>query len=306
MLLGIKGGLLGNPFADLAAARPDFCELWFHSGKIDEYKALFEYLKQQNIRAGIHFWGMTQDGILANFAYPDAEILYKSREMAFQTLEAAAKHKALYVNFHPTGSCLTRVSFEKEYFDPYTSPVPLKTALPILTESFTLLASRAKSYGIPICIESVPLNALGHPWRGMIGRHKPVFIGEFSMLDVKSLLSIDNVYFANDFGHSAGTIKTTDRQAVFNRLKDISEKFLEETKLLHVGYIVPPYNGTDYHGCLYYDELKTPVAVPNETELINLLKLYSTRKDVYALVEPETDHVRNFQVLKTLVAASYK
>ena len=72
------------------------------------------------------------------------------------------------------------------------------------------------------------------------------------------------------------------------------------TKLLHIGFIIPPYNGTDYHSCLYYDEFKTETAVPNYNETKQLLKMFINRDDVGVLVEPEKDHVGNFESLKQM------
>lgn len=302
MKLGIKVGLKSHWKADLIATRPDFCEIWFDSRNIEKYDDLFAYLKKEAIPAGIHFWGATPDGTLANLAYPDDTILHTSRELVRKTIEAAAKQQVIYVNLHPCGKLLSRVDFDKETFTPYTEAVAIPSALTILEESLRELTRYAYNQAVSLTLESTALLALGSPWTGKFGRMKPTNIGEFTVSEIELLLRMPKLYFANDFGHSGSNIATSERDEVKRLIFNIARRLASQTKLLHVSYIIPPYNGTDYHGCLYYDEFSTPDAVPNRDEMKQLLKLFNDRDDVYALVEPETDHVRNFQTLKQLVA----
>lgn len=302
MKLGIKVGLRSDWKNDLLATRPDFCEIWFDSRKINDYEALFSFLKNEHIPAGIHFWGATPDGTLCNLAYPDKDILQTSRNLARITLEKATSQNALYVNFHPCGKLLSRVDFEKEEFTPYTNVSLLTKSLSILNESFTDLAYLSNKLGVILTLESTPQLALGNPWTGKQGRKNPISIGEFLVHEIEPLFSeINDLYFANDFGHTCGNVVTNDRQVVFDTVANIARRLAFKTKLLHVSYIIPPYNGTDYHGCLYYDEFRTDIAIPNHYEMLTLLKLFKNRPDVFALVEPEKDHPRNFQALKQLV-----
>lgn len=301
MKLGIKVGLKSDWKADVLATQPDFCEIWFDSRHIEQYSDLFSFLKRENIPAGIHFWGATPDGTLANLAYPDTHILQASGELVRKTIEAAATNNVLYVNLHPCGKLLTRVDFDIESFTPYTKAVATSTAMTLLEESLTGLTEFAGDRGILLTLESTPKLALGTPWSGKSGRLKPVAIGEFTVSEIEPLLNKPHLYFANDIGHTSSNIVTSDRNEAKNLLFNIARRLAQQTKLLHVSYIIPPYNGTDYHGCLYYDEFLTHAAVPNRDEMKQLLKLFIKRNDVYTLVEPETDHVRNFQALKQLI-----
>lgn len=302
MKLGIKVGLKGNSSQDLLDARPDFCEIWFHGGKIDDYDNLFREIKKLGCGVGLHFWGATSDGTLANFAYPDREILRQSRELLRQTIETAARHNAIYVNMHPCGKLLSKVDFEKEEFVPFTKQAEFSQVFTNLQESLFLAAEQAKNSGITLTLESLPSRSLGAPWTGKDGRIKPIYIGEFTVAESEPLIDGNNLYFANDFGHSAANLISDDRTQVARTVFDIARRLAPKTRLLHVGYIIPPYNGTDYHGCLYNNEFKTPAAVPNFTEMKQLLSLFKNRGDVCALVEPEKDHVGNFHTLKKLVA----
>ncbi len=306
MKLGIKVGLRSNWKSDIDAARPEFCEFWFHAGKIPEYEPLFAYCKAQNIAAGLHFWGAAADGTLANFAYPDSDVLTLSRKMVQDTIDTAAKHQAVYVNLHPSGSVLAKVDFEREEFIPISKQLPFHQTRTILQESLEQIGNYAHAKGIILTVESVPLQALGHPWTGLKGRLKPTNIGEFPIAEMEKILPIPNIYFANDFGHSAGNIISENRNEVKEYIFSVVRRHAAKTKLLHVSYIIPPYNGTDYHGCLYYDEVYTTAAVPNYNELKELLKLFISRDDVYALVEPEKDHPGNYQTLQKLVNEASK
>lgn len=300
MNLGIKVGLKSNWKVDLAATQPDFCEIWFDSRRKDDYGELFAYLKLHKIPAGLHFWGSTPEGTLANLAYPDKQILAISRQLLQLTIDTAAHIQAIYVNFHPCGKVLSRVDFDKEEFTPYTNPIELSVALRILEESLTAAQKTAVSQGIMLTLESTPKLATGSPWTGKNGRLHPTTIGEFSVAEIESLLNKLKLFFANDFGHTCGNVISPNRQEVKETLFNIARRLIHITKLLHVSYIVPPYNGTDYHGCLYYDEFKSPAAIPNYSEIRQLLKLYTQKPEIYALVEPEKDHPGNFQVLKNL------
>ncbi|MBI4058479.1 TIM barrel protein [Candidatus Gottesmanbacteria bacterium] len=302
MKLGIKVGLRGHPFADIDEACPEFCEIWFHSGKIEDYDQLFAYLHAHKLEIGIHFWGALEDGTLANLGYPNKKILQQSLKLVQKTIDTAAKHKAAYVNIHPSGLRLTRVDFEQEEFAPLPGSVSASQSVEIFTESIIQISSYAENVGVPICLESVPRLALGRPWHGKNSRINPLEISEMRLAHIEHLFGkIANLYFANDFGHTVGGIESSDRSYLKSELFHIARRLIPFTKLLHVSYIIPPYNGTDYHGCLYYDEFTSTEAVPNRSEMIELLSVYKSFP-VFALVEPETNHPRNLRILKALVS----
>lgn len=301
MKLGIKIGLKSNWQADLEATEPEFCEIWFHSGKIGQYQPLFEFIQKLGIGVGLHFWGVLDDGTLANLAYPNNKILNASRQLVKNTIDCAAQYNAVYVNLHPTGRVLTHVNFEAEEFTPYSPLADLNQTRSILQESLTQQADYARRKNVPLCVESVPPLALGNPWRGKSGSIKPMDIGEFPISEFADVLHTNNLYFSNDFGHTGANIISDNRTSVKNFLFDTTRQLASRTKLLHIGYIIPPYNGIDYHGNLYDAKLQSDAAVPNFTELKQLLGIFKDRSDVYALVEPESDHTGNYKFLKNLV-----
>lgn len=302
MKLGIKVGLKGNSYQDLVDSKPDFCEVWFHSGKIDEYHDLFSKIKQVGCTAGLHFWGMLNNEVLPNLCYPDNSILRASIDLVKKTIDIAHQNNFWYVNVHPGGAKLARVDFECEHFFPLGRKVSFEICQKILSDTMQKLSLYAKSKNVLLLLESVPNLAIGHPWYGTAGRYKPVELFELPVYYLADVIkNTKNLFFTNDFGHTAGNFVNKNRKKIINGIFKTTKKYAEFTKLLHIGYIVPPYNGTDYHGCLYYDEFKSVKAVPNYDEMKELLKIFIDQKDIGALVEPEKDHPINFKILKQIV-----
>lgn len=301
MKLGIKVGTKSNWKTDLESTRPDFCEIWFDSRYPETYDDLFDFLKREKISSGIHFWGATPENILANFGYPDQKILDISLQLAITTIHKAAQQNCVYVNFHPSNRTLTHVNFVTETFTPITEIAPYPQVISNMTESIRILSNEAQIHGIPLLLESVPARDMGG---GKANRDITANVGSLSIQEMLPLLEVPNTYFANDFGHTVSGFINPSRKKAVEYLFNIARRLKDKTRLLHIGYIIPPYNGVDYHGTLVNDEFLTDVAIPNRTEVIELLTLYQ-RDDVFALVEPEKDHVSNFQVLQKLITESF-
>jgi hypothetical protein len=301
MKLGIKTGLKGNSKADLEAARPDFCEIWFDSRKPEAYTDLFQVIKNVGCEVGLHFWGALSDNTLANLSYPDGEVLKASKVLVKTTIDVAAKNHCWYVNVHPGGALLSIVNFEKEEFKSYGIRKEFADCALVLGQSLMELGQYALERGVQLLVESVPKLAIGTPWHGPSGRFKPVDLAELPIEYLKPFVKAGNVSFTNDFGHTAANLDTPDRGKIAAFLFDTTQELAPYTKLIHTGYVIPPYNGTDYHGCLYYDEFKTLDAIPNYDEMQKLLRLFENRTDIGALVEPATDHPKNFAFLKQLI-----
>ncbi|RJR15213.1 hypothetical protein C4579_02800 [Candidatus Microgenomates bacterium] len=301
MQLGIKVGLQHNSTTDLETARPDFCEFWFHSGKIDEYDELFSYCAKKSISTGLHFWGALTNGTLANIAYPDTKILKESRRLVYKTIDAAAKNKSRYVNMHPGGAMLSKIDFDKSLLMPYGKAVSYEQSAVVCEESLQLLSEYAQKRGIMLLVESVPmLSTTGIS--SQAERLHPINLFELPIRLLEPVFHHNpNLYFANDLGHTLANFKA-DRTTLVQNLTNITKRLFDTTKLLHVSFIIPPYNGTDYHGCLYDREFKTAQAIPNYDEMKSLLAPFTERSDVGALVEPRENHPRNFFELKKLIS----
>lgn len=298
MKIGIKTGL--KNYQDLDEVQPDFCELWFHSGKIDEYDELFAAIKRKGCQHGLHFWGALEDGTLANLAYPDKEVLNSSIELVKKTIDVAAKEGSWYVNVHPGGAQLARIDFVKDSLEPYGAVATFEECQKTATSSLQILLDYAKSKDVLLLLESVPPVSTDS-----IKHRRPVYTGELPFAYVEGILTtLPQLQFTNDFGHTASNLISDDRTQISAYLFDKTKKYAPRTRLIHTGFLIPPYNGTDYHGNLYEDIFKTAAAIPNESELVALLNLFRDRTDVGVIVEPSGSHPRNFEILKTLIHRS--
>src|SRR3989344_3736306 len=302
MQVGIKVGLQKSSFTDLQATQPDFCEVWFHSAKIDQYNDLFSYIQSLGIGCGLHFWGAAEN-TLVNLCFPYTKLLAASRALVKKTIDVAAKYKCRYVNIHPGGARKIGVDFTTYHFYQIGEKVSFSSCINLLRESLSELTNYAVNKKVELYVESVPAMGIGKPLQdGPGGRTAPLDLAELPLKHLEQALTIPQLYFTNDFGHTAANIISTDRTEIYHYLYESTKRLAPKTRLLHSGFIISPYNGTDYHGSLYEQIFQTKTAIPNKLEMLGLLNLFRTRSDVGVLVEPESDHVGNFQFLKTLIS----
>jgi hypothetical protein len=111
----------------------------------------------------------------------------------------------------------------------------------------------------------------------------------------------DGFRIANDFGHTAASVLTDDVNSVWRYLLDFTRAVVKQTKLIHLGFLVPPYNGTDFHDSLANPLFETTKAVPNKQQTLELLRIFKNRPDTYILVEPNGGHVGNYFLAKKLL-----
>ncbi len=304
MQLGIKTGLNSDWKKDILATRPDFCEIWFNASKIPAYADLMDGIARLGPGIGLHYWGALSDGTLSNIAYPDTKTRQESIGLIKATIDYAANYKCIYVNIHPSGRLLTKVDFTREEYKPLSESADRAICQNNFIQAVDELALFSKDRGVILTVETTPKYALGTPLPGTESRLKPIDVGDFSLAEISQVYKLPDGYFAHDFGHTAAQLVSANRQLLVNYVFDIARRLLAKTKLVHVGYIIPPYNGTDYHGSLYNTEVNSAAAVPNICELGELLKLYKQDPGIHALVEPETDDPGNFLELQKLIQAT--
>jgi len=302
MKLGIKVGHWKESIHDLEVTGAPFCEVWFDPNRLLEYTNLFDELKRRHIDVGLHFWGVCEDNLWANIAYPDKNLIHQSLVLMRKTIDVAAKNHFQYVNIHPGCRAKVKLFFEKEEFVIDSEPVPLEIAEPLLIEHALELSNYAKNLGVVFTVETVPVRvATNLLSKGTVARNHPKDIFE---LPISSILTLaqKGIWIANDFCHTAANKISDDRTEIWNFVKDTTKILAPQTKLIHVGFVVPPYNGTDFHDHLDNPLLDTDQAIPNKNELKGLLKLFKNRDDVWAIVEPANDHPKNYFLLQKLYA----
>lgn len=298
MKLGIKVGPQKDSLERLSQTNPDCVEIWFNIYEESSYLELFDALKKRHSSVGLHFWGAIDSNIYPNIAYPDKHIIEESMRMMKKTIDIAAFHKFSYVNIHPGSQAMVSIEFSKNEQRLLSTPVDLDVSEALCLENAQILSSYAKNRGVIFTVETVPPRVSPN-WYDHTTRNSPLNIYELPLSTIY-LLARYGISIANDFCHTAAHAITDNPDTVWQLLFQTTKDLLFATKLIHLGYILPPYSGTDFHDMLDNPAFETQAAIPNKKQMIQLLKLFSDR-DVWVIPEPIGDHVRNYFLAKNIL-----
>ncbi len=300
MKLGIKLNADAASFTRLAKTNAPFAEIWFNVNDYRRYEALFEELNRRRAKIGLHFWGLLPNNISPNIAYPDSDIAKKSMDLMRQTLDIAAQRKCSYVNIHPGSAAVLHVNYDTQQFDVVQNPVETDVAIQTFLEHAIKIHEYAKTKGVILTVETVPAR-ITDGWYNAKARLKPKNAYE---LPARAIIqaSQSGLFVANDFCHTAANVISNDSDAVWTFLRGTTELLAPKTRLIHLGFVMPPYNGTDNHNSLDNPILETSKAVPNKKQMIELLKLFKNRNDIFILVEPKDRHETNYFLAKELIS----
>lgn len=299
MQLGLKVNADAESYARLSDANPPFVEVWFNVNEKDRYNDLFTELTRRNCASGLHFWGMLDDNIAPNIAYPDTKTITQSMALMRQTIDVAAENGSEYVNIHPGASALAKVNYKEEHFDLASDPVDPHEAIEVFLTNAQALSDYAKSKSVVFTVETVPPR-ITDGWYDAQARLRPKNIYELPPEAILRAAKM-GLWVTNDFCHTASNVITDDADRVYTFLKGTTQVLAPQTRLIHIGFIMPPYNGTDNHDELDNPILNTDDAVPNTSQMIELLKLFVKRNDVWVLVEPKDHHVKNYFLAQKLI-----
>jgi sugar phosphate isomerase/epimerase len=299
MKLGIKVTSDSESLKRLADSDAPFAEVWFNVNNENAYSELFGALKQRSCGIGLHFWGILPHSIAPNIAYPDSKIIRQSMALMRRTIDIAMRHGCTYVNIHPGASALAKVNYSKERYDCITDPVETDRSIGIFLEHATLLHEYAKSHGVTLTVETVPAK-ITDGWYNARARLKPKNLYELPVAAIIAAAKA-GLAVANDFCHTAANIISDDANAVYTFLYGTTKLLCTRTRLIHLGFVMRPFNGTDNHDELDNPVLKTPDAVPNAKQMTELLGLFKNRDDVYVIAEPKNHHVKNYLLAKKLL-----
>jgi hypothetical protein len=300
MTLGIKVGPQKQSLLDIDATNAPFAEVWFNIGKKNIfYPELFAKMKSRHMQAGLHFWGQLSDGTWTNIGHSDTTLVKESMQLITDTIDIAAQNNFLYVNIHPSNRAKCRINFDNHTIIPYTDPIPEDISSKIFIENVVWLNEYAKNRGVMLTVETAPSQEVDD-WTQKESRHNP---HDIFTLGIQTLIELTQhgVAIANDFGHTCCSVIHTDRTEISNYLIQMTTLLAPYTRLIHLGYIVPPYSGTDFHDHLDNPLFDTMDAIPNKMEMKKLLELFTDQNNVWVLVEPESDHPKNYELAKELV-----
>lgn len=299
MKLGIKVNADAHSFDRLRGADPDLAEVWFNANEPDRYTDLFDELRRRGCEVGLHFWGTVSGTVLPNISYPDATIIDASMTLIKHTIDIASNRGFQYVNIHPGSSALLTVDFKKERYDILKPAADLDDAIERFLTNVSELQDYAQKKDIVFTVETVPLR-ITDGWYTADARSHPKQVHELPIAAIVRAASA-GIAVANDFCHTAASIITEDASSVWRFVHGMTTLLAPMTRLIHIGFVMPPFNGTDNHDQLDNPILDTSNAVPNTHQLIELLKIFSDRSDVWILAEPNNQHVKNYLLVKKLL-----
>ncbi len=299
MKLGIKIAP-GNPWKrDIEATHPQMVEIWYNAARPDDYNEIFDYLSDTPIEVGLHYWGALPNNILSNISYPDKHVNDSSIALIKATIDTAAAHGCVYVNMHTDLYSLLEVNFGSMAIRVASKTANRATSNAIFTKRVLELNAYAAAKNVILTVETVPIKDPPN-WRMDRDRTRSRDIHQMP-LSVHLDLATHGMAIANDFVHTACNLITDDRAAIWQFLYQTSRRLAPKTRLIHLGFLLPPYNGVDCHDSLDNPDFDTDAAIPNKTEMIELLKLFRQRDDVWILVEPKSDHQKNYFLARGLL-----
>lgn len=301
MILGIKVGPRRQSFLDLEQTNTPFAEVWFDISRANEYTELFDELKRRQMQVGLHFWGVLDGGISAGFGYPNRSVLNGSAALVKQTIDIAAHNAFNYVNIHPGSRAIVKIDLDGMDYPYVSDPIPLPQAQTIFLEEITKLNRYAVDRGVVLTVETLSRLLPKTDWYNPASRLKPLDIYQLPVASVRAAGAC-GIAVANDFVHTATDTTSTDPREIWRHLHSATQSLAPTTRLIHLGFLVPPYNGTDNHDTLDNPVLETDHALPNKLQMVELLKIFQNRDDVWILVEPNGRHTENYFLAKKILA----
>lgn len=293
MILGIKVGPQRQSFIDLEQTNAPFAEVWFNVSRVDDYTELFAELKRRRMQVGLHFWGVLDGGISAGFGYPDPSILKGSSDLVKKTIDIAATNAFQYVNIHPGSRAIVKMDLDRMDYPYISDPVPLPAAQDLFLKEVMKLHQYATDRNVVLTVETVSRCLQKTDWYNPESRLLPINPYQLPVASIRAAARA-GIAVANDFVHTATDPVSDNPKQIWEFLYQTTRSFAAATRLIHVGFLVPPYNGTDNHDTLENPAFETDEALPNKRQMVQLLKLFTNRDDVWILVEPNGRHVENY------------
>ena len=295
--LGIKVGANEEDIERLEITNPSSMEVRFILEQAKLFGTVLKYAKKHNIQANFHHWAAF-DGVLANTAAP-GKFGKESVQTVIDTIDIASENKGGYVVYHTGTTWQNKVDHNVGRLTPIEQIATEDEASELFTKRALKLHKYANSKGIQLILETTPMFD-ATKWMSKVGRLKRIIIGKLPISVIDNLAAV-GVNIANDFEHTACNYPDHNHAETFDYLYHKTQQLLSQTKLLHLGYLIPPYNGTDYHGDLSNPEFSTNAALPNENEMLKLLALFKNHEQLWIISEPQRDHVGSYKKASNLL-----
>lgn len=303
MILGIKTGPKNfaegqKVITDLGAS---MCEVWFDVTKSDRYTDMLAWLAKHNVSVGLHHWGIIDAGIKTNLATQDVHIRNETIKQIKRTIDIGQSIGCAYVNAHPGAQAVETIDFadwkQTMVQDKHTPP---DIAKKLFVEAAQELTQYANDRDVLFTIESIT------------ARESAINHDRFDIYDPGNtpLSSIEEAthagaWFANDISHTGShfLVSEDNPDTAWQGVMKFSQRMAARTCLIHMNVITPPYNGTDSHDGITDTDFEKE-AFPSKQNIIDFLRLFKDRDDVFVVNEPKEDVGGNYLALQRLVVDS--
>lgn len=277
------------------------CEIWFQIEKAAEYKEMLNWLQRSGVHVGLHHWGRAPGDIKTNLMTNNAEVRAATIQQIKHTIDIAAEIKCVYVNAHPGALNLEKINFSEhsQALVP-NSATPVAEARKLLLEGAQELNAYAQEKGTVLTIETLPGAENGH-YEARDNWYDP---GNATISDTE-MLAQTGVFIANDITHTTSALVRINAAPgyMWAEFLKFTERTKQQTRLIHLNTMIPPFDGTDTHNGLL-DEDWQAGAWPTRGQLIQFLSLFNNRDDVFVIPEPRENMQENYRALKDLAAAA--
>jgi hypothetical protein len=254
---------------------------------------------ENHIQLNFHHWA-SFDNILANPAAP-GKLGERTIDSIRETINIAEKYSAGYVVIHPGHTKKNKINHKAQCIRPIEEISSLQQAEKMLYKRVELLQNYAAKHKVTLLIETVPKYDPEY-WMSAKGRLKTIDIGSLPLSTIAKLANA-GFFVANDFEHTASNSLSNSHSEIYSFSLEQTKYLAPCTKLLHLGYLIPPFNGTDYHGDLSNPEFDTSYALPNKNEMRELLKIFKGKSNIWVIPEPRSDHIGSYSVAQKLISA---
>ncbi len=303
MMIGFKTGLKNWPDGQKIVEEfgGKMCEIWYNIHTPEVYQPMISWLEERDVTIGLHHWGVAGGKYKTNLATPHHSIRSETMQQIKDTIMRAAKLKRpAYVNAHPGSYMVEIVDLTTGHQSPKEgTEVSSHEANQLFLDAAEELFRFAHEKGVVLTLETLPAGEQYTP-----ENRERFYVPTNIPLDIMRTLTEQGGYIANDLTHSTGQIayKNTDMEQVWNELLAFTQSVSNNTRLLHVNTVVPPYNGTDSHSGITTENFALD-CFPKREQLKQILSIFKDREDMYVVTEPEvTRTIENYQALTELVS----
>lgn len=283
------------------AAEAAVCEVWFDVRRDKEYREMLAELAHQEVRVGLHHWGLVDGKYKTNLATNVRNVREATIEQIKRTIDRGADIDCGYVNAHPGARWL-----EEQQFSPWRqklvpgSETEAKEARELFLMAVEELQTYAADRGVLLTMETLPAREVkfGH------GQRDAVYDPGNMSLEVLEEMVQSGGWLANDITHTIGQLAVQENDRAFMRqeLLAFSRRVAEGTRVLHVNTVSPPFNGTDSHDGITPEDFDRGV-FPDSSEVRDWLAVFSGRGDVFVIPEPQDGTaIDNYRALEAMTS----